>query len=91
MQERVVSVYLKLRFELNLPVRMGSLILTCPNEIQLARKNAIMNGFITWRNIPPKFQLVHPGKLAENQLARSQNLLVTDERTSVEIFTALRY
>ena len=46
-----------------------------------------MNGFITGRNVNPKFQLVHPGKLAENQLARSQNLLVTDERTSIEIFT----
>ena len=46
-----------------------------------------MNGFITHRIINPKFQLVHPGKLAENQLARSQNLLVTDERTSVKIFT----
>ena len=46
-----------------------------------------MIGFITQKNIYPKFQLVHPGKLAENQLARSPNLLVTDERTSVEIFT----
>ena len=46
-----------------------------------------MNGFITRRTINPKFQLVHPGKLAENQLARSQHLLVTDERTSVKIFT----
>ena len=43
-----------------------------------------MNGFITQRNINPKFQLVHLGKLAENQLARSKNLLVTDERTSVK-------
>ena len=34
-----------------------------------------------------KFQLVHPGKLAENQLARSQNVLVTDELTSVKLFT----
>ena len=47
-----------------------------------------MNSFITQRNIYPKFQLVHPGKLPENQLARSQNLLVTDEQTSVKIFTA---
>ena len=50
-----------------------------------------MNGFTTWRNINPKFQLVHPGKLAENQLARSQNLLVTDERTIVKIFTDINY
>ena len=50
-----------------------------------------MNGFITRRNINPKFQLVHPGKLAENQLARSQNLLVTDERTSVKIFNAVAF
>ena len=71
-----------------MPVRTNSLILTCPDKIQLAKKSAIMNGFITCRNINPKFQLVHPGKLAENQLARSQNLLVTDERTSVKIFTA---
>ena len=34
-----------------------------------------------------KFQLVHSGKLAEHQLARSQNLLITDEQTSVKIFT----
>ena len=34
-----------------------------------------------------KFQLVHLGKLADNQLAQSQNLLVTDERTTVKIFT----
>ena len=47
-----------------------------------------MNGSITWRNINPKFQLVHPGKLAENQLAWSHNLLIMDERTSVKIFTA---
>ena len=46
-----------------------------------------MNGFITQRNVNPKFQLVHPGKLAENQLARSQNLLVMDKRMSVKIFT----
>ena len=46
----------------------------------------MMNDFITW-NINPKFELVHPGKLAINQLARNQNLLVTDERTSVKIFT----
>ena len=37
-----------------------------------------------------EFQLVHPGKLAENQVARSQNLLVTDERTSVKIFTVVK-
>ena len=48
-----------------------------------------MNGFITWRNINTKFQLVHLGKLAENQLARNQNLLVMDERTSVKIFTVI--
>ena len=47
-----------------------------------------MNGFITQKNINPKFQLVYLGKLAENQLARSQNLLVTDEWTSVKVFTA---
>ena len=34
-----------------------------------------------------KFQLVRLGKSSENQLARSQNLLVTDEQTSVKIFT----
>ena len=33
------------------------------------------------------FKLVHPAKLVENQLAQSQNLLVTDERTGVKIFT----
>ena len=33
-----------------------------------------------------KFQLVHPGKLAENQVTGSQNLLIADEWTSVEIF-----
>ena len=43
-----------------------------------------MNGFLTQRNILPKFQLVHLGKLAENQLARSPNILVL---TSVMIFT----
>ena len=80
-----------LRFELNLPVRTSSLIFTCPDKIQLAQKSSIMNGFITWWNINPKFQLVHPGKLAKNQLARTQNLLVTDERTSVNIVTEFTY
>ena len=47
-----------------------------------------MNGFITQRNINTKFQLVHLGKLPKNQLARSQNRLVMDERTSVKIFNA---
>ena len=46
-----------------------------------------MNGFIMYGNIPPEFQLVHPGYLAINQLAQNQNLLITDEQTSVKIFT----
>ena len=35
-----------------------------------------------------KFQLVYPGKQVANQLAGKQNLLVTDERTGVKMYTA---
>ena len=64
-------------------IRTSSLIFNMPKCNSTCPKSTTMNGFITRRNIPPKFQLVHLGKLAENQLARSQNLLVMDERTSV--------
>ena len=36
-----------------------------------------------------KIQLVHLGKWAENQLLQKQNLLITDDRTSVKILTII--
>ena len=81
-----ISVY-NLRFELNLPVRTSSLIFNLPKCNSTCWKKYHNEWFYHIEEYSSKFQLVHLGKLAKNQLARSQNLLVTDEQTSVKIFT----
>ena len=83
-----VSVY-NLRFELNLSIRMSSLVFNLPKYNSTCPKSTTMNGLSHRGIFLLKFQLVHPGKLAKNQLARSQNPLVPDERTSVSIFTGV--
>ena len=80
------TVY-NLRFELNLPVRTSSLIFNLPEWNSTCLKKYHNEWFYHTEEHSSKIQLVHPGKLPKNQLARSQNLLVTDERTSVNIFT----
>ena len=81
------SVY-NLRFELNFAIQTSSLIFNLSEYNSTCPRSTTMNGLSHRGIFLLKFQLVHLGKLAKNQLARSQNPLVTEERTSVKIFTA---
>ena len=51
----------------------------CIFLLVISRTECISDSFL-------KFQLVHLGKQVANQLVLKQNLLVTDEHTSVKIF-----